>query len=234
MKLRAAACRRMPRRRRRTAVRGLCVNRVRAVPTGAPSIPAPACSRPSQVNRGGKLGEHEGLGFSEMTVEDLLEVRRASRARAGTVLIQYSTAAIRRRCCCRLSAVPCHAACPTFPSLVCSLASCGVRRAPPSPLIPPARSTPRPPRQVVRRLPPEASAVKAVGQGLYYFDSGALAALLKELNKSGHVRRAQEVRARAGCGGCRAGLCASSSGRACQPSQSGRPYKPSFHLPARL
>lgn len=52
-----------------------------------------------------------------------------------------------------------------------------------------------PPRlvQVVRRLPPEASAVKSIGQALYYFDSGALAALLKELNKSGHVRRAQEV-----------------------------------------
>lgn len=49
---------------------------------------------------------------------------------------------------------------------------------------------------MVRRLPPEASAVKAVGQALYYFDSGALAALLKELNKSGHVRRAQEVRER--------------------------------------
>jgi pentatricopeptide repeat domain-containing protein 1 len=48
---------------------------------------------------------------------------------------------------------------------------------------------------VVRRLPPEASAVKAINQGLYYLDSGALAALLKELNKSGHVRRAQEVRA---------------------------------------
>ncbi|KAL4422946.1 hypothetical protein ABPG75_009143 [Micractinium tetrahymenae] len=47
--------------------------------------------------------------------------------------------------------------------------------------------------EVVRRLPPEASAVKAIGQALYYFDSGALAALLKELNKSGHVRRAQEI-----------------------------------------
>jgi hypothetical protein len=73
----------------------------------------------TQVNRGQKLGEHDGSGFGEMTVEDLLEV--------------------------------------------------------------------------VRRLPPEASAVKAVGQALYYFDSGALAALLKELNKSGHVRRAQEI-----------------------------------------
>lgn len=54
-------------------------------------------------------------------------------------------------------------------------------------------AAPTPPTQVVRRLPPEASAVKAVGQALYYFDSGALSALLKELNKSGHVRRAQEV-----------------------------------------
>lgn len=55
-------------------------------------------------------------------------------------------------------------------------------------MLPPRRCV-----QVVRRLPPEASAVKAIGQALYYFDSGALAALLKELNKSGHVRRAQEV-----------------------------------------
>jgi hypothetical protein len=55
--------------------------------------------------------------------------------------------------------------------------------------------------EVVRRLPPEASAVKAIGQGLYFFDSGALAALLKELNKSGHVRRAQEVGAAPGRAG---------------------------------
>eukprot|EP00887_Chlorella_sp_A99_P000227 scaffold13.g227.t1 len=46
---------------------------------------------------------------------------------------------------------------------------------------------------VVRRLPPEASAVRAISQGLYFLDSGALAALLKELNKSGHSRRAAEV-----------------------------------------
>ncbi len=47
--------------------------------------------------------------------------------------------------------------------------------------------------EVVRRLPAEASAVQAVGQGLYSLDSGALAALLKELNKAGLARRAQEV-----------------------------------------
>ena len=79
------------------------------------------------MGRGQRLGDHEGVAFSEMTVEDLLEV--------------------------------------------------------------------------VRRLPPEASAVKAIGQGLYFFDSGALAALLKELNKSGHVRRAQEVGAAPGWAG---------------------------------
>ncbi len=47
--------------------------------------------------------------------------------------------------------------------------------------------------EIVRRLPAEASAVQAVAQGLYSLDSGALAALLKELNKAGHARRAQEV-----------------------------------------
>ena len=45
----------------------------------------------------------------------------------------------------------------------------------------------------MRRLPAEASAVKAVAPGLYFLDSGALAALLKELNKSGHARRAAEL-----------------------------------------
>jgi len=47
--------------------------------------------------------------------------------------------------------------------------------------------------EMVRRLPPNASAVKAVAYGLRFIDSGALAALLKELNKSGHGRRAQEI-----------------------------------------
>ena len=46
---------------------------------------------------------------------------------------------------------------------------------------------------VVRHLPAEASAVQAVAQGLCSLDSGALAALLKELNKAGHARRAQEI-----------------------------------------
>lgn len=47
--------------------------------------------------------------------------------------------------------------------------------------------------EIVRKLPPDASAVKAVLPGLRFIDSGALAALLKELNKSGHSRRAQEI-----------------------------------------
>ena len=33
--------------------------------------------------------------------------------------------------------------------------------------------------KVIRALPPDASAPKAIAQGLYYLDSGALAALLK-------------------------------------------------------
>lgn len=47
--------------------------------------------------------------------------------------------------------------------------------------------------QVVRGLAPDASAIAAISQGLYYLDSGALAALLKELAKSGHGKRAMEV-----------------------------------------
>lgn len=47
--------------------------------------------------------------------------------------------------------------------------------------------------ETVRYLPPESSAVQAVAQGLHSLDSGALAALLKELNKMGHSRRAQEI-----------------------------------------
>lgn len=47
--------------------------------------------------------------------------------------------------------------------------------------------------EVVRHLPPEASAIRAIAHGLYALDSGALAALLKELNKGGHSRRAQEI-----------------------------------------
>ena len=37
--------------------------------------------------------------------------------------------------------------------------------------------------RIVRGLPPEESAVNAVARGLYYLDSRALAALLKELAK---------------------------------------------------
>ncbi|KAL3162889.1 hypothetical protein ABBQ32_009337 [Trebouxia sp. C0010 RCD-2024] len=47
--------------------------------------------------------------------------------------------------------------------------------------------------QLVRGLAPDASAIAAISQGLYYLDSGALAALLKELAKSGHGKRAMEV-----------------------------------------
>ena len=37
--------------------------------------------------------------------------------------------------------------------------------------------------RIVRGLPPEESAINAVARGLYYLDSRALAALLKELAK---------------------------------------------------
>ena len=39
--------------------------------------------------------------------------------------------------------------------------------------------------QVVHNLPPEESAVAAIQRGLFYLDSRALAALLKELHKGG-------------------------------------------------
>lgn len=43
--------------------------------------------------------------------------------------------------------------------------------------------------RIVRNLPPEESAVQAVSRGLYYLDSRALAALLKELHKVGLSNR---------------------------------------------
>jgi hypothetical protein len=43
--------------------------------------------------------------------------------------------------------------------------------------------------RIVRSLPPEESAVQAVSRGLYYLDSRALAALLKELHKVGLSNR---------------------------------------------
>lgn len=43
--------------------------------------------------------------------------------------------------------------------------------------------------RIVRSLPPEESAVAAVSRGLYYLDSRALAALLKELHKVGLSNR---------------------------------------------
>lgn len=47
--------------------------------------------------------------------------------------------------------------------------------------------------KLIRNLPPEASAVDTVGQGLYYLDSRALSALLKELSKCGLGYRANEL-----------------------------------------
>lgn len=47
--------------------------------------------------------------------------------------------------------------------------------------------------RVVMKLAPQESAVQAVEQGLYYLDSSALAALLKELAKQGHLRRSVEI-----------------------------------------
>lgn len=44
-------------------------------PPSSCSHPLSACSAPvPQVSRGQKLGDHDGSGFGEMTVEDLLEV----------------------------------------------------------------------------------------------------------------------------------------------------------------
>ena len=43
--------------------------------------------------------------------------------------------------------------------------------------------------RIVRSLPPEDSAVAAVSRGLFYLDSRALAALLKELHKVGLSNR---------------------------------------------
>ena len=47
--------------------------------------------------------------------------------------------------------------------------------------------------RLVRVLPPDASAVAAVREGLCGLDSGALAALLKELAKGGLGKRAIEI-----------------------------------------
>ena len=148
-----------------------------------------------QVGRGQRLGDHEGSAFSEMTVEDLLEVWLPQLAGPGPAHAHAAAARSAQRalystrqgswpgCNCRLLRLAGRACDPAGAQPACLL----TRRVP-------ARVPACAWAQVVRRLPPEASAVKAIGQGLYYFDSGALAALLKELNKSGHVRRAQEVR----------------------------------------
>ena len=47
--------------------------------------------------------------------------------------------------------------------------------------------------RMVRALPPDASAVAVVREGLSSLDSGALAALLKELAKGGLGKRAIEI-----------------------------------------
>ena len=48
--------------------------------------------------------------------------------------------------------------------------------------------------RIVRSLPPEESAVAAVSRGLFYLDSRALAALLKELAKVGLSNRCVPAR----------------------------------------
>lgn len=47
--------------------------------------------------------------------------------------------------------------------------------------------------RIIRNLSPDESAVKSVSQGLYYLDSRAVAALLKELAKCGLSNRSQEL-----------------------------------------
>ena len=47
--------------------------------------------------------------------------------------------------------------------------------------------------RIVLKLAPQESAIDAVSQGLYYLDSSALAALLKELSKQGHLKRSVEI-----------------------------------------
>lgn len=49
--------------------------------------------------------------------------------------------------------------------------------------------------RIVRSLPPEESAVAAVSRGLFYLDSRALAALLKELHKVGLSNRCAHIEA---------------------------------------
>lgn len=47
--------------------------------------------------------------------------------------------------------------------------------------------------KIIVNLGPQESAIAAVAQGLHYLDSSALAALLKELSKQGHIKRAVEI-----------------------------------------
>lgn len=47
--------------------------------------------------------------------------------------------------------------------------------------------------KIVLKLAPQESAVDAIKQGLYYLDSSAMAALLKELAKQGYLKRAVEI-----------------------------------------
>eukprot|EP00195_Chlamydomonas_chlamydogama_P002941 CAMPEP_0202920168 /NCGR_PEP_ID=MMETSP1392-20130828/76710_1 /ASSEMBLY_ACC=CAM_ASM_000868 /TAXON_ID=225041 /ORGANISM="Chlamydomonas chlamydogama, Strain SAG 11-48b" /LENGTH=991 /DNA_ID=CAMNT_0049613653 /DNA_START=44 /DNA_END=3019 /DNA_ORIENTATION=+ len=47
--------------------------------------------------------------------------------------------------------------------------------------------------RIIMRLAPQDSSIEAIEQGLYYLDSSALAALLKELAKQGHIKRSVEI-----------------------------------------
>ncbi|KAG2432945.1 hypothetical protein HXX76_008673 [Chlamydomonas incerta] len=47
--------------------------------------------------------------------------------------------------------------------------------------------------KIVLKLAPQESAVEAIKQGLFYLDSSAMAALLKELAKQGYLKRAVEI-----------------------------------------
>jgi pentatricopeptide repeat domain-containing protein 1 len=63
--------------------------------------------------------------------------------------------------------------------------------------------------RIIRALPPEDSAVAAVSRGLFYLDSRALAALLKELHKVGLSNR------------CARGTCTFSVSALAFPERSG-------------
>lgn len=162
----------------------------------------PAAAPHAQVGRGQKLGDSDNIPFSEMTVEDLLEIVRrlppeasavkaiaqvrtrgrghglawSRRARRGGLTWRGLQGANPRRRSGSRAVAGGAGSVRSSHAAPHALALAHVTLAP----TPPGRS-PTP-------------------QGLYFFDSGALAALLKELNKSGHARRAQEVRPARGPG----------------------------------